>query len=576
VDPVRLVIKVFPNPHNTAAQQIAELQAADRDAPAITLIDRDSADSEILDLYRDADAVVLPTRGEGFNIPAAEAMATGLPLIATGYSGHLDFCNESVRLIDYSFAASGSHLAESGSLWVEPDVGDLTRAMLDAFSQRAWKPKPPRLPDARAFADGIITAAAELMLRAPVPPLRIGWVSSWGVRCGIAEYSRHLLDAILANCERGEITVLCDNRTDADAPGTLDVVVRPCWSLGLLGGALSLARTVAEVDPDVLVIQHQPGLIAWESLAELLGTGSVRGRPVVLVLHTTARILDITEEDRGAVILALASVARIVVHTIHDVNRLKVLGLVANVAMIPQGAIVSNKQSATPLAAKKKNQPVRIGCYGFFLKDKGILQLIQAVARLRDEFSEIRLCLVNAQYDAEESVGEIAWCRAAAEAAGLGGSVEWHTDFLPDEDSRRLLRNCDIIALPYQASKEGSSAALRMAMSAGVPVAVTPLPLFDEAGAAVFRLRGTDSADIAVGIAFLLDRPEQRQALAEEMRRWLAGREWPLIASRFQGMLKGLRANWEPRHAEPAAAREGGSSPVLVSADAVVYQQSAE
>ena len=163
---------------------------------------------------------------------------------------------------------------------------------------------------------------------------------------------------------------------------------------------------------------------------------------------------------------------------------------------------------------------------------------------LRKRNGTIRLRLVNAQFPAAESVAEIGRCRAAAAAAGLADAIEWHTDFLPDNESRSLLSDCDIIVLPYQFSKEGSSAALRMAMSTGVPVAVTPLPLFDEAESAVFRFHGLGSNELADGIAFLLGNPEQREAIKAQARLWLESRNWALIARRFQGMLRGLSTNW--------------------------------
>ena len=74
-DPVRLIIKTFPNPHNDVAARIAALQTNGNDVPRIELIDRDMDPAEMLDLYRGADTMVLPARGEGFNLPAAEAMA---------------------------------------------------------------------------------------------------------------------------------------------------------------------------------------------------------------------------------------------------------------------------------------------------------------------------------------------------------------------------------------------------------------------------------------------------------------------------------------------------------------------
>jgi FkbM family methyltransferase len=567
-DPVRLVIKVFPNPLNDVSVQIDRLKEADPDAAEIILLDRDINEAELLDLYRQADAMVLPTRGEGFNLPAAEAMAAGLPVIVTRYSGHLDFCNESVRLIDYAFAPSRSHLAVAGSLWVEPDVEDLASAMTDMVRKRPVIVSPPRLPDAGGFAETIIAAAADLLLEPGLRrPLRLGWVSSWGVRCGIAEYSRHLIRAMLGQDDACEITVFCDTRREAEARETSAIDVLPCWELGLRNGAEPLTRAITRCDPDVLIIQHQPGLITWRALTELLLSACLEDRPVVLVLHTTRRILDVETDERDALIDSFHSVARVVVHTIDDLNRLKALGVVDNVTMIPQGAVGSD-ENASRAPARPEGGHFVIGCYGFFFVEKGILQLIEAIGRLPGR-GTVRLRLVNADYGTPASKAEIARCRAAAETVGLADQVEWHTDFLSDEASLALLRGCHLIVLPYQISKEGSSAALRMALSSGVPVAVTPLPLFDEAENAVYRLRGIEPADLAEGIAFLLDRPQALASLRDDGRAWLAQRRWPLIAARFQGMVRGLYINAERGvSGVPAGGEKDAPAVILEECDA--------
>ena len=67
------MIKGFPNPHNEVENILSErAQTPVRDAP-ITFINTDLSEDELLALYGQADVVVLPTRGEGLNLPAADS-----------------------------------------------------------------------------------------------------------------------------------------------------------------------------------------------------------------------------------------------------------------------------------------------------------------------------------------------------------------------------------------------------------------------------------------------------------------------------------------------------------------------
>lgn len=64
--------------------------------PKVYLLHGDMHDDEIVQLYNHPQikALVSATRGEGYGLPILEAATAGLPVIATNWSGHLDFLNQ--------------------------------------------------------------------------------------------------------------------------------------------------------------------------------------------------------------------------------------------------------------------------------------------------------------------------------------------------------------------------------------------------------------------------------------------------------------------------------------------------
>lgn len=568
-DPVRLVLKTFPNPHNTVAADLAALQASHRDLAPVVHIDMDLPPEELHILYLGADAVVLPTRGEGFNVPAAEAMAAGIPLVASAVGGHLDFVGpDTAILVEGRHAPAASHLSEPGSLWFEPDAGALAAALrtlaersaaTEARAQRARTGVREAL-DGGLFARRVRAELAELLaMPRPAGARRIALLTSWGVRCGVAEYSRQMVEALVPVCA-AELTVLADRRTP-EGDG-----VRHAWSAGDGFDPEATAAAVAAVDPEILLVQHQPGLVPWDRLSELLRDRRLRRRVVAVTLHSTRHLWTLPDDVQARVLAALAETSRVIVHGADDLDAFRARGL-ENVVVVPQGAPAPFAQEA-PGSGGAHDAPL-VGTYGFLLPHKGFGDLVAAFALLRRTHPGARLRMVTAAYDGSSDALREA---LAAEAARLGvaDGIEWHTDFLPPERSLELLAGCDVVVMPYERTLEASSAALRTALAALRPTLVTPIPIFQEASDVVAVLPAHGPGAIRDGIVGLLADPARCAALVERQRAWLIGRSWPRIARRTFGMLEGLLAERDMRpagrageHAEAAVASSTRSDSVM-------------
>ena len=134
-DAATLVIKTTGGDIHTA--DLAELQRIAQ-GPNIVLIEENVSRAQAYGLIAMADCFVSLHRSEGFGLGLAEAMLLGKPVIATGYSGNLDFMNrENSLLVDYQITQIGEDrpIYTRGNFWAEPSAEQAASYMREVYER---------------------------------------------------------------------------------------------------------------------------------------------------------------------------------------------------------------------------------------------------------------------------------------------------------------------------------------------------------------------------------------------------------------------------------------------------------
>ena len=110
------------------------------DAPNIEVSWEPMTRTGLFDWWGTPDLVAALHRAEGFGLPLAEAMCAGFPVMATGWSGNLDFMTkQNSHLIDFELVPvndpQGKYAASLGT-WAEPDIAHAARKLRSIADQR--------------------------------------------------------------------------------------------------------------------------------------------------------------------------------------------------------------------------------------------------------------------------------------------------------------------------------------------------------------------------------------------------------------------------------------------------------
>ncbi|MFO1322778.1 MAG: glycosyltransferase family 4 protein [Burkholderiales bacterium] len=161
-EPVRLFLKIGNLEFQPDLKsRLGELARTD---PRITLLEGYLARQDLWTLMASIDCFVSLHRAEGFGLGMGEAMACGKAVIATPWSGNVDFTRvENALLVDYTLVELARDLGpyRRGQVWAEPDIASAAQAMRQVANSRELRE--------RLGARGLATVAAELAPAALAP-----------------------------------------------------------------------------------------------------------------------------------------------------------------------------------------------------------------------------------------------------------------------------------------------------------------------------------------------------------------------------------------------------------------------
>ena len=142
----RLILRIRNFPHITARAREGNAQSMDvlariAASRSVEVVSGEMSRADVLRLYGRAHCYLSLHRSEGFGYTMAEAMLAGVPVVATGYSGNLEYMDaDTALLVDYETTSirPGEYLFWApGMQWADPSTEHAAELLQTVASDRS-------------------------------------------------------------------------------------------------------------------------------------------------------------------------------------------------------------------------------------------------------------------------------------------------------------------------------------------------------------------------------------------------------------------------------------------------------
>ena len=359
--------------------------------------------------------------------------------------------------------------------------------------------------------------------------IRFGILATYTpTQCGIATFTEALtLHLQSLGAEVGVVRMV-----DDPLPQHPPVVLQ--WQTSRTDDAASVADVLNGYD--IAVIQHEYGIFGGADGQDVLDVVEALHVPVMTVLHTV--LTDPTPNQHRVLAELCAASTGLVTMTETARGRLIAGWGVApsRVVVIPHGA---EDNRTDPL----DNRPAlglrpTVLTWGLLGEGKGIEWALLALAQLRD-ITPVPLYRIVGQTHPRvlEHDGEAYRDRLVGmtHELDLTSLVQFDAQYLSGPALRQIVRDADVILLPYDSRDQVTSGVLTEAVAAGKPVVSTAFPHAVEllAGGAGLLVPQRDPDAIARALRRVLTEVGLADSMAEVSRDLAVSQLWPAIAARY-------------------------------------------
>lgn len=294
---------------------------------------------------------------------------------------------------------------------------------------------------------------------------------------------------------------------------------------------------------DAVVLQHEYGIFGGPDGEQVLDLLDGVLRPVVTVLHTvldqpTPRQRAIIEElgRRSAALVVMTEAARTRLLERFDVEP-------DSVVLIPHGA---HENRSLPFERVRSGTSTVL-TWGLLGPGKGIEAGIDALALLGPMIPPPRYLIAGQTHPKVKAASGEAYRESLAQRAiarGVRHLVEFDDDYRDLDSLKALIRNADVVLLPYESRDQVTSGVLIEAVASRKPVVATDFPHAREllsSGAGIVVPHG-DPAAIAAALGRILRDHRLARQMADEAGRVSAPMMWEAVARGYLDLLVELVA----------------------------------